>query len=120
MGYSVGFDEHWRRWVGYGVPAYCDHPGCTKEIDRGLSYVCGGDLYGGEHGCGLFFCSEHLEFATKKNIPMLCARCARGKSPFHPKPEHPSWIKHLLTHKSWHEWRQENTDVVKKLLEERE
>lgn len=39
MGWSVGFDENWQRDIGYGVPAYCDHPQCKAEIDRGLDYV---------------------------------------------------------------------------------
>ncbi len=43
MSWAVGFDETWQRDIGYGVPAYCDHPGCMAEIDRGLSYVCGGE-----------------------------------------------------------------------------
>ena len=115
MGYSLGFDDDWKRWVGYGVPAYCDHPGCTNEIDRGLSYICGGDLYGGEHGCGLFFCSEHLYIPKKKGLPFVCDRCWKGKEPFEPKPEHPRWIKHLLTDKSWKQWRKENPDAVKNL-----
>lgn len=44
MGWSIGFDSNWNRDIGYGVPAFCDHPGCTAEIDRGLAYVCGGGL----------------------------------------------------------------------------
>lgn len=39
MGWSIGFDEHWQRDIGYGVPATCDHPGCGAKIDRGLSFV---------------------------------------------------------------------------------
>ena len=60
MGWSIGFDQKWNRDIGYGVPCVCDHPGCDKEIDRGLSYVCCGDQpEGGEHGCGLYFCPDH-------------------------------------------------------------
>ena len=55
MGWSLGYDSNWNRDIGYGVPAYCDHPYCNEEIDRGLSYVCGDALYGGDRGCGLFF-----------------------------------------------------------------
>ena len=40
MGWSLGFDDKWNRDIGYGVPAYCDHPKCSVEIDRGLAYVC--------------------------------------------------------------------------------
>ena len=47
MGWSLGYDRNWKRDVGYGVPAICDDPECTEEIDRGLSYVCGGEPYGG-------------------------------------------------------------------------
>ena len=56
MSWSIGFDSNWNRDIGYGVPAYCDNPKCNKEIDRGLSYVCGGEAFGGEKGCGLYFC----------------------------------------------------------------
>lgn len=63
MGWEIGYDDRWKRDIGYGVPAVCDHPGCNTEIDRGLSYVCGGEPYGGEMGCGLFFCYEHLFYA---------------------------------------------------------
>lgn len=113
MGYSVGFDEKWNRWIGYGVPAYCDHPGCTTQIDRGLAYVCGGDLKGGERGCGLYFCGEHL--FVHRRLPQLCESCSkRRKRPFTPKPEHPDWIRHLLTAPSWSKWRQ--TGASKKWL----
>lgn len=60
MSWAIGFDEKWQRDIGYGVPAYCDHPGCKAEIDRGLPYVCGGEPYGGSNGCGLYFCEKHL------------------------------------------------------------
>jgi hypothetical protein len=52
MGWSIGFDTTWNRDIGYGVPAICDRPGCGEAIDRGLSFVCGGEPYGGEKGCG--------------------------------------------------------------------
>lgn len=110
MGWSLGYDEKWKRWIGYGVPAYCDHPDCNKEIDRGLAFVCGGEPYGGENGCGLFFCSEHL------SVNSLCQRCETGKKPFKPKKEHPKWIKHIITDKSWRVWREENKKEFEKLL----
>jgi hypothetical protein len=37
---NCGFDKQGRP-IGYVHEAYCDHPGCNKKIDRGLSYVCG-------------------------------------------------------------------------------
>lgn len=70
MGWAVGYDEHWKRDVGYGVPAFCDHPDCSAEIDRGLAYVCGQYPFGGEDGCGLHFCPTHLLFPGQ-----LCERC---------------------------------------------
>lgn len=116
MGWSIGYDDRWQRDVGYGVPAYCDHPGCMKEIDRGLPYVCGEQPYGGDHGCGLFFCSEHMRYAgARRDHVQLCERCFRGTGPFSPTPDHPDWMRHQLTDKSWAKWRKENPDQVKKL-----
>lgn len=101
MGWGLGYDEKWKRFIGYGVPAYCDHPGCGEEIDRGLSHVCGySEPYGGEEGCGLYFCYEH-------GAESLCERCRGKKPPFDPKPEHPDWLKHQAEDPSWEEWRQE-------------
>ena len=111
----MGFDNNWNRDIGYGVPAYCDAPKCNAEIDRGLSYVCGGEPYGGEKGCGLYFCSKHLSF-----VASLCPRCRNYKPPYkHISPEHPRWIKHKLTDKSWAQWRKLNpleVEKYKKLL----
>ena len=36
MGYGVGWDSLRSRDIGYGVPSVCEHPGCTKIIDRGM------------------------------------------------------------------------------------
>lgn len=63
MGWSLGYDDRWKRDIGYGVPAYCDQPGCTEEIHRGLAYVCGSHPFGGDRGCGLYFCGSHMEWA---------------------------------------------------------
>lgn len=104
MGWAVGYDEHWKRDIGYGVPAWCDHPDCNEVIDRGLSYVCGGQPYGGEFGCGLYFCGKHLYLDVG---PQLCERCdTQGDVvPFDAKLDHPDWISHKATHPSWAEWR---------------
>ncbi|HEX8564106.1 MAG TPA: hypothetical protein VF648_00460 [Pyrinomonadaceae bacterium] len=125
MGWEIGsFGD---RDIGYGVPAVCDHPACNAEIDRGLSYVCGSDPYGGEHGCGLFFCEKHRNYKEVENkrtirVPgeekiyiNLCARCYYGKPSFEPKPDVTKWINHKLTHESWAEWRNENTEEVESL-----
>ena len=119
MGWSIGYDSNWKRDIGYGVPATCDHPGCGKEIDRGLSYVCGGQAHGGDFGCGLFFCEEHRSYYTKR-LPgitvgvRLCARCGkRSKAgPFKSTPDVPEWINHKLTDESWAPWRAENPEAV--------
>ncbi len=102
MGWSIGYDTNWQRDIGYGVPAYCDHPDCDAEIDRGLSHVCcGQEPYGGDEGCGLYFCGKHSVGNG------MCERCSKGKEPFEPKPEHPNWIHHRETDPSWAEWREE-------------
>jgi hypothetical protein len=106
MGWEIGFDEKWQRDIGYGVPCLCDHPECSEEIDRGLSYVCGGEPYGGERGCGLFFCEKHLILHAR--LPQLCARCSRRRNAFKPKPDLERWIFFKLTDESWFKWRQEH------------
>lgn len=118
MGWGLGYDYKWGRDIGYGVPAYCDHPGCGAEIDRGLSYVCGGVPYGGEYGCGLYFCGSHLWHAGKRREHrQLCKRClASNFKAYTPTPEHPRWIQHKLTDESWAEWRAANPEFVKQHL----
>ena len=112
MGWSLGYDSHWNRDIGYGVPAYCDFPKCGAEINRGLSYVCGGEPYGGEKGCGLYFCEKHLHYNGK--FQQVCSRChPRHRKPFSPTPDHPLWINHKRTDESWEQWRKENPDFVK-------
>lgn len=94
MSWSVGYDTRWGRDVGYGVPAYCDEPGCDAEIDRGLAYVCCGQKpYGGDEGCGLYFCEKHRGGGSCNH---------KGYSA---KPDHPKWTQHKLTDPSWQEWR---------------
>ncbi|HEV2594163.1 MAG TPA: hypothetical protein VGU01_03050 [Sphingomicrobium sp.] len=110
MGWSIGFDSNWNRDIGYGVPATCDHPDCNAKIDRGLSHVCGAEPYGGEEGCGLYFCGDHLFGWEQK-----CQCCYDGKEPFAAKPDHPDWINWKLTDASWHDWRQSNPEEVEKL-----
>ena len=100
MGWSVGYDGRWERWIGYGVPSICDQPGCEAEIDRGLGYVCGSEPYGGEHGCGLFFCSRH-------GGDDLCDRCLAGEDPHEPTPDTEEWIEHQRTDPTWAAWRKE-------------
>lgn len=111
MGWSIGFDSKWGRDIGYGVPATCDQLGCGAEIDRGLSYVCGGEPYGGDRGCGLYFCGDHRQWFER--LPELCDRCGpRVKKPHQPTPDVPEWINHKLTDDSWQQWRDENPAAV--------
>ena len=119
MGWSIGYDSIWNRDIGYGVPAYCDHPDCNEEINRGLGYVCGTHPYGGEHGCGLFFCGAHMHFSEEAQ---LCEKCLAlfendpnaETNTFIPKPEHPTWLAWKLSDESWEDWRKENPAEVER------
>lgn len=53
------------RPIGYAFAATCDLEGCEGQIDRGLSYACGG-MHGESPGCELYFCEEHL------HLPDVC------------------------------------------------
>jgi hypothetical protein len=96
VSWAVGYDTHWGRDIGYGVPATCDHPGCGKSIDRGLAYVCGGEPYGGDQGCGLYFCDDHMLYGDAVPRAQLCDRCRAGESPFEPTPDTAEWMEHKL------------------------
>jgi hypothetical protein len=117
MGWSIGFDRNWMRDIGYGVPATCDHPDCSAKIDRGLAYVCAHQQpYGGEDGCGLYYCHAHL-------LGGMCERCsaiADGDESFAPpfmaKPDHSEWIDWKLTDPSWKQWRDENPGTVLRMI----
>lgn len=110
MGYSCYVMND--RDQGYGVPAQCDHPGCSKEIDRGMGYACGGDP---TENCGLFFCGEHLTHYRDGETwtRAICERCAADAEPFDPSPDVTEWINHKLTDPTWAEWRAENPNFVK-------
>jgi hypothetical protein len=111
MGWSIGYDTRWKRDIGYGVPAICDHPDCNSEIDRGLAHVCGGEPYGGEHGCGLFFCDSHL-YLSNHRPGFYCFQCWTESTPFSPKPDTQEWIQWKLTDESWAEWRAKHPEEV--------
>jgi hypothetical protein len=65
------------RPIGYAHAATCDHPGCNKEIDRGLSYACGGMHGNTEIGCEKYFCEDHLEFTVEHDgsFDRVCQGC---------------------------------------------
>ena len=125
MGFSVGWDSNWKRDIGYGVPSICDHPGCTTEIDRGLGYICGSNPHGGEHGCGLFFCTAHLSYYGRRDSdrsisnPQLCLRCGKKskRGPFEPTADTLEWMEHKLHDNSWYQWRVGEPEAVKLLRE---
>lgn len=120
MSWAVGYDTTWRRDIGYGVPAICDHPGCGHAIDRGLAYVCGGQPYGGDVGCGLYFCREHLIIGVEEVAgAQICERCRDENPPFEPTPDSPAWIEWKLTDDSWAPWRAENPELVAAISEGR-
>lgn len=128
MGYAIY--EVGNRWAGYGVTATCEHPDCDKEIDRGMSFACGGEPRS-EYGCDRYFCENHRTYTVFKDgkpseddeeddcddeaIACVCERCAKGEDEFDYKPEHPEWVYHLLNHYSWAEWRSKHPDTVAEL-----
>lgn len=119
MSWAVGYDSKWKRDIGYEVPARCDFPKCSSIIDRGLSYVCGSEPFGGERGCGLYFCSQHL-FHTWGEEPMVtvCMNCIYNRPPHKPTPDIYKWSNHKLTDPSWKEWRDANPEEVEKIKHE--
>lgn len=127
MGWAVGYDDNWKRDIGYGIIAYCDHPDCNAEIDRGLAYVCADSEPRGGDGCGLYFCDKHRGHAiisepTEEGdeefiLNDCCERCSNGLDSFPPKPEHPFWIRFKLLDPSWAKWREESPDEVKEFEE---
>lgn len=118
MGWAVGFSLRHDRDIGYGVPCLCEHPDCHKRIHRGLAYVCGGDVEGGEHGCGMFFCDDHRYIAgDKRSNASLCKRCRYGHKPYPLKPDVIEWVRWKLQDRSWAKWREAYPDKVKAMRE---
>jgi hypothetical protein len=118
MSWALGGPDAHGRWIGYGVPATCDHPGCGKDIDRGLAYACGGGVMEHVPNCGLFFCTPHLGYFKEDDGDggaFVCERCANGDESFDPTPDTPEWINHLLTDESWQQWRDENSQQVEQM-----
>ena len=115
MGYAIYTVsiEGVERDAGYGVPCFCDHPGCTEVIDRGLAYLCGMDPGETESGCGRYFCEKHLPvYRSRPESHHICSQCAHSRKPWPMKPDHPTWIHHKLTDPSWGDWRAENPALV--------
>ena len=126
MGYQVYKVNH--RFGGYGVPAICEHPNCNEEINRGMPYACGEEPFS-EVGCDRYFCGKHKVLVCRDSegeiceheedcdceCKEVCERCAKGEEPFPYKPEHPTWVKHILKDKSWAEWRKNHPIEVNEL-----
>ena len=111
MGYQVYELSSQKRFGGYGVPSICDHPGCTKEIDRGMAYCCGGEPFS-DAGCGQYFCTDHLAYNLEDDAVQQCERCLAGQDPFPIKPDTPEWIAWQMNDESWAKWREENPAFV--------
>lgn len=131
MGYAI-YRIGNGRWGGYGVPAYCEHPDCDKEIDRGMAFACGGEPFS-ELGCDGYFCEDHREYYaydSEQDGPCehdedclcpsveVCHACATGQPRYPYKQEHPRFIYHLVHDYSWAEWRNDKAEKVAALIRE--
>jgi hypothetical protein len=80
MGWADCGTDSTGRPIGYAHSATCDHSGCTKEIDRGLSYACG-DMHGqNEADCEGYFCEQHRVYESLTyggKLVQLCIECGR-------------------------------------------
>lgn len=87
MGWGNCGEDSEGRPIGYVHEATCDHPGCDKEIDRGLSYACGGmhgkyAADGNMEVCEKYFCGDHMttvavpDGSGKSTAIQVCQGCA--------------------------------------------
>lgn len=139
MGYEV-FEQDIQghfRFAGYGVVAYCDHPQCNAVIDRGMDYACCGGIHF-DGSCGGFYCIEHetpvmhedeLEDLDEEETQHILSSYGLTEVPTfdeygiaklcnHPPiefKEHPDWIKHISTDKTWSKFRKEKPEQFKAL-----
>ncbi len=79
MGWADCGTDSKGRPIGYAHQATCDEPGCSEQIDRGLSYACG-DMHGETaEGCENYFCEAHrqnpVQTADGRTI-LVCTTCA--------------------------------------------
>jgi hypothetical protein len=94
MGWADCGTDSKGRPIGYAFQGACDHPGCEVELDRSLSYVCGGMHGEDEWSCEGYFCEEHRRnFVNDKycgHETRVCAACAKAlldSGEFHFDPE---------------------------------
>ena len=80
MGWADCGNDSEGRPIGYAFEATCDHPGCTREIDRGLAYACGGMHGTDTYSCEKYFCEEHLIYAETPagEMILICEECSRA------------------------------------------
>mgnify|MGYP001806380672 CR=1 FL=1 len=79
MGWSDCGTDSEGRPIGYGHDATCDHPGCTKQIDRGLAYACGGMHGSDDISCERYCCYEHLHMVEVDGRGIqLCSECLKA------------------------------------------
>lgn len=123
MGWSIGYSKKHNRFIGYGVPAPCDHPGCATLIDRGLGYVCC-DMPDHEKSCQAYFCEEHrenyvypdeIEDMNQDELSQLgldadedysdCDGPICCRHTFEPHKESIQMVEFILTDESWQKWR---------------
>lgn len=79
MGWGFcGKDKNGRK-IGYEISAICDHDGCNKNIDRGLSYACGGMHGEDEIGCEKYFCQDHMSnvVLNGEDFHHVCDDCSK-------------------------------------------
>lgn len=92
MGWANCGEDSKGRSIGYAHQATCDHTGCEKRIDRGLSYACGG-MHGEDNSCEGYFCPEHLGSYWRSDeeeemSEQLCERCGEIWEKSIPTKEH--------------------------------
>ena len=77
MSWSHCGEDSKGRPIGYAHQATCDHEDCHAEIDRGLSFACGGMHGKTEFGCEQYFCDTHLEFTVEHDdsFDRICESC---------------------------------------------
>ncbi|QAY01371.1 hypothetical protein ZPAH1_orf00357 [Aeromonas phage ZPAH1] len=74
---DCGLDKNGRP-IGYVHEGTCDHPGCNKKINRGLSYACGGMHGEDEISCDKYFCEEHRSNFLENSdstLHTICDQC---------------------------------------------
>ena len=77
MGWGNCGTDSQGRPIGYSFDGTCDHPGCNREIDRGLAHACGGMHGEQDYSCEGYFCHEHLTMVEtpEGDCISICPEC---------------------------------------------